>query len=130
MNLLDENITRDQKELLERWGFRVKQIGVDFKQKGIKDEQIITFIQQINGVLFLTGDSDFFKKEYCHSRYCIVYLDVAKIEVAYFIRNFLKHSMFNTSKKRMGKIIKINETLIQYYILNSDELFSLENNHK
>ncbi len=130
MILLDENITKDQKDLLERWRFRLKQIGVDVKTKGIKDEQIITLIQQLNAVLFLTRDSDFFKSEYCHSKYCIVYLDVEKFEEAYFIRKFLKHSMFNTSKKRMGKIIKINQTLMQYYILNSDELFTLENNDK
>jgi hypothetical protein len=128
MYLLDENITKDQRELLERWHFRVKQIGVDFKGKGIKDEQIITLIQQINGVLFITRDNDFFKKEYCHSKYCIVYLDVEKFEVAFFIRKFLKHPLFNTAKKRLGKIIKLNQTLIQYYILNSDELFTLQNN--
>jgi hypothetical protein len=127
MYLLDENITKDQRELLERWRFRIKQIGVDFKTKGIKDEQIITLLQQLNGILFLTRDNDFFKKEYCHSKYCIVYLDVEKFEVAYFIRNFLKHSDFNSTKKRLGKIIKINQTLIQYYILNSDELFTIRN---
>lgn len=127
MYLLDENITRDQRELLVRWRFQVKQIGVDFKTKGIKDEQIITLIQQTNGVLFLTRDSDFFKRKYCHSKYCIVYLDVEKLEVAYFIRKFLKHPLFNTNKKRIGKIIKVNQTLIQYYILNSDDLFTIEN---
>src|SRR6185312_15913195 len=130
MYLLDENITRDQKELLERWRFRVKQIGCDFKQEGIKDEQIITFLQQINRVLFLTRDSDFYKSSYCHSNYCIVYLEFEKFEVAYFIRKFLKNSIFNTSKKRMGKIIKINQTLIQDYILNTDELFTLESNYE
>lgn len=126
MYLLDENIIKDQRKLLERWRFRVKQIGVDFKTKGIKDEQIVTLLQQTNGTLFITRDSDFFEKKYCHSKYCIIYLDVEKFEVAYFIRNFLKHPLFNNNKKRMGKIIKLNQTLIQYYILNSDELFTIE----
>ena len=128
MYLLDENITKDQKELLEKWNYRVKQIGVDFKTKGIKDEQIITFLQQSNGTLFLTRDSDFFKNEYCHSKYCIVFLDVEKFEVAYFIRKFLNHPLFNNTRKRMGKVIKVNQTLIQYYALKSKDIFSIKNN--
>ena len=66
MYLLDENITKDQRELLEKWHFHFKQIGVDFESKGIKDEQIITLLQQTKGILFITRDSDFFKKEICH----------------------------------------------------------------
>lgn len=125
MYLLDENISKDQRGLLERWRFRVKQIGVDFNNKGIKDEQIITLLQQLNGTLFITRDSDFFKKEYCHSKYCIVYLEVEIFEVAYFIRQFLKHPELNSAKKRMGKGIKVNQTLFQFYILNSNELFTI-----
>ncbi|MEO6843552.1 MAG: DUF5615 family PIN-like protein [Ginsengibacter sp.] len=128
MYLLDENITRDQRELLERWHFQAKQVGVDFGVKGIKDEQIVTLLQQTNGILFITRDSDFFKKEYCHSKYCIVFLDLGKYEVAYFIRKFLKHPLFNSSRKRMGKVIKINQTFIQYYNLKSDDLITLNQN--
>ena len=115
---------------MEKWHYRVKQIGADFKTKGIKDEQIITLLQQLNGTLFLTRDSDFFKKKYCHSKYCIVYLEVEKFEVAYFIREFLNHPYFNNSRKRMGKVIKINQTILQYYILKSDELFTIKNDAK
>jgi hypothetical protein len=61
MYLLDENITKDQKELLEKWRFNVKQIGVDITTKGIQDIQIITLLQQLQGVLFLTRDTGFFK---------------------------------------------------------------------
>lgn len=125
MYLLDENITKDQRELLEKWRFHVKQIGVDFNAKGIKDEQIITLLQQTKGTLFITRDSDFFKKEFCHPGCCIVFLDIGKYEVAYFVRTFLKHPMFNNNKKRMGKVIKINQTLIQYFMIKSEELFTL-----
>ncbi len=86
MYLLDENRTKDQKELLEKWRYNVRQIGVDVATKGIKDTQIITLLQQLHGVLFLTRDTDFFKHNYCHPNYCIVYLDVEKNETAWFIR--------------------------------------------
>ena len=128
MYLLDENITKDQRELLERWHFHVKQIGIDFEVKGIKDEQIVTLLQQTSGILFITRDNDFFKKEYCHSKYCLVFLDLGKYEVAYFIRKFLKHPSFNSSRKRMRKVIKISQTFIQYYNLKSDELITLNQN--
>ncbi|MDQ6844176.1 MAG: hypothetical protein M3Z92_07480 [Bacteroidota bacterium] len=111
MYLLDENITKDQKELLEKWRFRFKQIGVDFKNKGIKDEQIITLLQQIKGVLFITRDTDFFKKQFCRSNYCIVFLDVEKYEVAFYIKKFLSHPLFNNNHKRLGKINQIKSNL-------------------
>ncbi len=128
MYLLDENITKDQRELLEKWRFRVKQIGVDFINKGIQDEQIITLLQQLKGVLFITRDSDFFQKEFCHANYCIVFLDVEKYEVAYHIRKFLTHPLFNNNYKRLGKIIRLNQTYIQYYVLKSDKLLRVESN--
>lgn len=127
MYLLDENITKDQKELLEKWRFNVKQIGVDIATKGIQDIQIITLLQQLHGVLFLTIDTDFFKQSYCHQNYCIVYLDVEKTETAYFIRKFLKHANFNTTAKRLGKVVKVNQTLIQFYSVKSNSLTTLRN---
>ncbi len=127
MYLLDENITKDQKDLLEKWRFNVKQIGVDIATKGIQDIQIITLLQQLHGVLFLTRDTDFFKQNYCHKHYCIVYLDVEKTETAYFIRKFLKHPDFNTTAKRLGKVVKVNQTLIQFYSVKSNSLYTLRN---
>ena len=122
MYLLDENITKDQKELLEKWRYNVRKIRVDVATKGIKDTQIITLLQQLHGVLFLTRDTDFFKHNYCHPNYCIVYLDVEKNETAWFIRKFLRHPDFNTSAKRLGKIVKVNQTLIQFYTLKSKDI--------
>jgi len=127
MYLLDENITKDQRELLQKWKFNVKQIGVDIAAKGIQDIQIITLLQQLNGVLFLTRDTDFFKHKYCHQNYCIVYLDVEKTEIAYFIRKFLKHSHFNTNTKRIGKVVKVSQTLIQYYSVKLNSMTTLPN---
>jgi len=124
--LLDENITKDQKELLEKWRFHVKQIGVDFTNKGIKDEQVVTLLQQLKGVLFLTRDSDFFKKDLCHPNYCIVFLDVEKYEVAFYIKKFLRHTLFNSNRKRLGKIVKLNQTYIQYYTVKSEDIYTIK----
>jgi hypothetical protein len=50
---------------------------------------------------------------------------VEKTETAWFIRKFLKHPEFNTTAKRLGKIVKVNQTLIQYYSVKSDAITTL-----
>lgn len=44
MNILDENIAKEQRLLLRVYGIRIYQIGVDVGQKGMKDEKIIPFL--------------------------------------------------------------------------------------
>lgn len=43
MNILDENIPKPQRELLEGWGVKVKQIGVNVGHKGILDDETSRF---------------------------------------------------------------------------------------
>jgi hypothetical protein len=43
MNILDENILKDQRILLLNWGVPVRQIGYEVGRKGMKDEEIIPF---------------------------------------------------------------------------------------
>ncbi len=126
MNIIDENITHDQKELLERWGIRVKQIGIDIKTKGITDNDIIRFLREHSGILFITRDDDFYKQKYCHEKYCIVYLEVERNEVAYFIRKFLKHDFFNTKAKKLGKVIKASRQFISYWQVHKKSFDKLE----
>lgn len=115
MIYLDENITLSQRQLLESWHFNVQQIGVEIKHKGIEDGQIITYLQQLNGATFITGDSDFFENNYCHPNYCIIYLEVVQNEIAFFVRKVLTHTGFNTQVKRLGKIIKASQTIVSYW---------------
>jgi ribosomal 30S subunit maturation factor RimM len=126
MILLDENINEDQRALLEQWKIKTRQIGVDVETKGISDENIIAALHGFRGILFVSRDSDFFKKEYCFAEYCIVYLDVDRNETAYYIRKFLKHEMFDTMKKRLGKVIKINQSVFSFYQIKSNDLIQMK----
>ena len=45
---------------------------------------------------------------FCHTRYCLVYLAVAKDEVAPFIRRLLRHREFDTVAKRMGTVVRVS----------------------
>ncbi len=115
MILLDENISKDQRELLQAWNIKAKQISIDVGIKGISDENIIALLHQFKGVLFLSRDSDFWNKSLCHLSYCLVYLDVERDEAAFFIRKFLKHEAFDTVKKRLGKVVKVSQMGLSYY---------------
>ena len=44
MNVLDENILKNQRQLLRGWRIRVRQIGDDIGRKGLQDEEIIRLL--------------------------------------------------------------------------------------
>ncbi|HLA88353.1 MAG TPA: hypothetical protein VJL10_10040 [Anaerolineales bacterium] len=106
---MDENISKNQRQLLESWRISIRQIGVNAGNSGMKDREIISFLQQIRRPTFFTRDDDFFKPQLCHARYGIVYLDVEKYETAFFIRRLLKHKEFNTQAKRIGNVVRVSD---------------------
>lgn len=108
MNILDENISKNQRQLLESWRISIRQIGLNAGNSGMKDREIISFLQQIRRPTFFTRDDDFFKPQLCHARYGIVYMDVEKHETAFFIRRLLKHKEFNTQTKRIGNVVRVS----------------------
>ena len=57
---------------------------------------------------FFTLDWDYFKRDLCHARYCLVFLDVKRNESAAFIRRLLRHKEFDTQAKRMGAVIRVS----------------------
>lgn len=108
MNILDENILKDQRDLLLKWGVKLRQIGYEVSRKGIKDEDIIPWLLQLSRPTFFTLDSDFYERSLCHREYCLVCLDVKQNEAAVFVRRLLRHKEFNTQAKRMGRVIRLS----------------------
>jgi hypothetical protein len=76
---------------------------------GMKDRELVSFLQQLRRPTFFTRDNDFFKPQICHAKYCLVYLDVEKYEAAFFVRRLLKHFEFNTQAKRVGNVIRVSQ---------------------
>lgn len=103
MNVLDENVLRDQRELLLSWCVHVRQIGLDFGQKGLRDEAILTLLHQTRNVTFFTRDLGFFDPKLRHSAYCLVCLNVDKYETAVFVRRTLRHTELNTQRNEPGR---------------------------
>ena len=108
MNVLDENIPRSQRLLLESWGIRVRQIGVDVGAKGMQDEEIISLLHRLRQPTFLTRDDDFYQQRLAHAGYCLIYLAVEKYEAAFYARRVLRHRAFKTKARRMGCVLRVS----------------------
>jgi predicted nuclease of predicted toxin-antitoxin system len=106
--ILDENIPAPQRQLLEHWKIRVRQIGFNVGRRGMQDDEIIPLLSRQRRPTFITRDADFYDRELCHSRYCLVYAAVEKNEVAFFVRRTLRQSALSTVAKRLGSVVRIS----------------------
>ena len=125
MNILDENIIASQRQRLRFWRVKVRQIGFDISEKGITDQDIIPLLIRQHNCTFFTRDVDFYDHGLCHSRYSLICLNIALNDVATFVRRILRHSEFNTLRNRLGKVMLISSSRIQYYQLKSDKVHSV-----
>jgi hypothetical protein len=121
MIIIDENFPYSQRQLLQSWRVSFKQIGFEIGREGLKDDQIIPLLHELNKPTFFTLDDDFFKQRFCHAQYCLIYLDIAQYESAVFIRRILKHPNFNTRAKRMGNVIRVSHKGLAVWELHGDD---------
>ena len=122
MNVLDENVTQDQADLLRQWGIRVRSISRDFRCQGMHDDNIVPFLVRLKQPTLLTRDGDFFERRLVHSRYCLAWFEVDASETAFFIRRFLSHPRFRTNAQRLGKVICIAPRGIEYWSKGAERL--------
>ena len=125
MNVLDENILKNQRQLLRGWRIRVRQIGHDIGRKGLQDEEIIRLLVRLRRSTFFTRDLGFYDRRLCHARYGVVCLAVDKYEAAVFVRRLLSHRALNTQTKRMGTVIRVTHSGLSVRRLRMEEEFSL-----
>jgi hypothetical protein len=115
VNILDENIVFEQREVLRRLGIPFRQIGFELSSKGIKDPQVIPLLLRLKQPTFFTRDFDYFDANLCHQGYCLVWLNVRPDEVGVFIRRFLRHSDFCTHQQRLGRVVRVHQGGINYW---------------
>ena len=116
-NILDANIDAPEAEQLRR-RLKAKKIGLRFLPAHASDEQIIGLSRSIyqRYVYITTQDcKDFYVPRRCDKQYCIICLDVPDELVAITVRKIYRHPQFNTAAKRMGKVIKVTSTQINYF---------------
>lgn len=122
MNILDENIIDSQRQRLRHWRIAVRHMGYDVGRQGMKDQEILTVLHRLRRPTFFTRDEDFYTSRLCHGQYCLVYLAVAKDEVAPFVRRLLRHPEFNTVAKRMGTVIRVSQVDLSVWRLHTEEV--------
>jgi hypothetical protein len=110
VNILDENISGDERRLLLSQGIAVHHIGFDLGRPGMQDSDIIPLLHTLRRPTFFTFDLDFYKRNLCHAGYSLAYLTVGPNEAARFIRRILRHPQFNTQAKRMGAVIRASDS--------------------
>lgn len=125
MIVLDENVPENQRQLLRAWKIRLRQIGVELGRKGISDERILPLLCRLSRPTFFTRDDDFFARELCHPRYCLVVLNVRQNEIATFVRRFLRHRKFANSGARMGRVVSASHAVLRawrHHEMNLEEI--------
>ncbi len=110
MIILDEMFPESQVALLRGKRVPVRQIGPDLGHKGMKDDEVIALLHQLNRPTFFTSDRDFFDARLRHAEYCLVHLDVGDDVLADFMRRVLRHAELKTKAKRMGLVISASQT--------------------
>jgi hypothetical protein len=110
MNVLDENVPDSQLEILRSKRVPVRLIGLDIGRKGMKDDEIIPLLLQLDRPTFFTFDGDFYNRRLCHDGYCLVHLNVEEEAVAEYIRRLLRQRAWKTKASRMGRVIQVSTT--------------------
>ena len=108
MLVLDENLPAGQRLLLRSWRIRFRVVGGDVAASGATDENLIPVLHGLPQPTFFTLDRDFFRADWIHANYCLVWLDVRRREEAEFIRRFLRHPAFDTQAKPMGVVARVH----------------------
>ena len=121
MNILDENVPESQRTLLRSRRLSLRQIGLDLGRKGMKDDEIIPLLHQLDRPTFFTLDSDFYDRRLCHEGYCLVHLDVEEEMAADCIHRFLRHRELNTKAKRMGCVIRALPTGLALWRIHQEK---------
>ncbi len=115
MNLLDENIPLDQRDILRAWRIRCRVVGQDIARLSIADDTILLLLHRLKQPTFFTRDKDFFLRDLCHPAYGLVWLDTAAEEAALFIRRVIRHPRFHTKASRMGVVARAHHDGIQFW---------------
>ena len=103
MNVLDENIPRDQADLLRQWGVRFRSISRDLGYQGIADENIVPLLLRLKKPTLLTRDEDFWDRHLAHARYAAVWFDAEVEETAFWNKRFLGHPLLPHERPTAGQ---------------------------
>ncbi|HWX21906.1 MAG TPA: hypothetical protein VN578_18555 [Candidatus Binatia bacterium] len=115
MLVLDENLPASQQQLLREWRIRFRMVGLEVASSGTQDENLIPVLHRLPRPTFFSLDKDFYRPDWLHRSYCLIWLDVGSRQAAEFIRRFLRHRAFDTQTKRMGTVVRVHPAGIHFW---------------
>ena len=65
--------SRANSDRIQERGIAFRQIGVEVGRSGMSDRQVVELLHGLSRPTFFTRDYDFYDRELCHLRYCLVY---------------------------------------------------------
>lgn len=132
MIVLDEQLLgRDLEEQIARWYQGAVCFIVDLRPNTvIKDDAIPKLLQQESQPTFVTiNESDFWRKTPINNQFCMICFtlpDSRAREISQRLRTVFDHPLFDTKKKRMGKMIRIAEKEVSYYSVDDTTVRTVE----
>jgi hypothetical protein len=115
MLVIDENLPASQRQLLRKWRIRFRAVGVDVATPGTQDLDLVPILHTLAKPTLFTLDRHFFRADWAHVSYGLVWLDVNDSEAAEYIRRFLRHPAFDTKSKRLGVVARVGATDIHFW---------------
>lgn len=128
MILLDENVhqQRIMASVASWYRGQVRSLTTLRPNTLIKDEAIPTVLRSVRQPTFVTTNvADFWRRIPAHSRYsvvCVALPNERLDELSPLLRRLLRLPEFNTKAKRMGKVIRVSPSQLQYYEQQSGHL--------
>jgi hypothetical protein len=123
--VLDHNIPEDQAEQPCRWRVHFRQIGFEVGRPEWGDQQqILRYLHRARRVTFFTRDLGFFRRQLCHSNYCLVGLTVPVLETALYSRRLLRDPTLRSMAGRQGKVVKVSTRRIVVWQAGQGRLIS------
>ncbi len=115
MLLLDENLPEGQRLLLREWRLHFRTVGVELASSGALDENLIVLLHRLPQPTFFSLDRHFYRADWLHSNYCLVWLDVRRNMTATTIRRFIRDSHFDTQAKRLGVVARVHAAGVHFW---------------
>lgn len=121
MIVLDENIHGQRITAAFQAWYRGRVVSITMLRPNsvIKDDAIPALLARANRPTFVTINADdFWRHVQAHPRYCIVNVDLPNeraLEVPALVRRLLRVRGFATKAERMGKIVRVQPSHIEFY---------------
>jgi hypothetical protein len=121
MIVLDEQLqSRTVRRALTAWYQGKISAVADLRPRTtIKDDAIPVLLRTVRDPTFLTINvTDFWRKVAPEKHYCVICFPLAQpqaVQVSELLRCCLLLAPFRSKRRRMGKIVRVSESVIQFY---------------